>query len=64
MIKSFFIKIKNFHKVLLFFIFYVFYNIDLSKIRDKFKINTKSLKYANDANILVYNKNANKLVKI
>jgi hypothetical protein len=35
---------------------YLFYNANLLKMCDKFEINTRSLKYANDVNILTYDK--------
>jgi hypothetical protein len=60
MIKSFSIRITTFQKFSLFFIFYLFYNANLLKLCDKLEINTKLLKYANDANILIYDKNTNK----
>jgi hypothetical protein len=60
MIVSFSIRIRIFQKFSLFFVFYLFYNADLLKMCDKFEINTKFLKYANDVNILIYDKNTNK----
>jgi hypothetical protein len=36
---------------------YLFYNADLLKMCDKFEINTSSLRYADDVNILTYDKN-------
>jgi hypothetical protein len=59
MITSFLMRIKIFHESSLFLILYLFYNADLLKMCDKFEINTRSLKYANDANILVYDKSTN-----
>jgi hypothetical protein len=58
-IASFSIEIKTFQKFSLFFVFYLFYNVDLLKMCDKLEINTKILKYANDVNILIYDKNTN-----
>jgi hypothetical protein len=54
---------KNFQKFSLFFVFYLFYNVDLLKMCDKFEINTKFLKYADDVNILIYDKNTNENCK-
>jgi hypothetical protein len=50
---------KNFQNFLLFFVLYLFYNADLLKMCDKFEINTRFLKYADDVNILIYDKNTN-----
>jgi hypothetical protein len=46
-------------KFSLFFVLYLFYNVNLLKICDKFEINTKFLRYADDVNILIYDKNTN-----
>jgi hypothetical protein len=59
MIVSFSMRIKFFQEFSLFFVLYLFYNVDLLKMCDKFEINTKFLKYANDVNILIYDKNTN-----
>jgi hypothetical protein len=59
MIASFSMRIKIFQKFSLFFVLYLFYNVDLLKMCDKLEINTKSLRYANDVNILIYDKNTN-----
>ncbi len=59
MIASFSMRTKIFQKSSLFFVLYLFYNVDLLKMCDKLKINTKFLKYANDVNILIYDKNTN-----
>ncbi len=56
---SFSMWIKIFQKFSLFFVFYLFYNVDLLQICDKFEINTKFLKYTNNVNILIYDKNTN-----
>jgi hypothetical protein len=59
MIASFSMRTKIFQKSSLFFVLYLFYNVDLLKMCDKFEINTKSLKYADDVNILIYDKSTN-----
>jgi hypothetical protein len=59
MIVSFLMRTKFFQKSSLFFVLYLFYNVDLLKMCDKFEINTKFLKYANDVNILIYDKSTN-----
>jgi hypothetical protein len=64
MIVSFSMRTKIFQNFSLFFILYLFYNVDLLKMCDKFDINTKSLKYANDVNILIYDKSTNKIAEI
>jgi hypothetical protein len=43
----------------LFLILYLFYNADLLKMCDRLEINTRSLKYVDDVNILVYEKSTN-----
>jgi hypothetical protein len=58
-IVSFSMRTENFQKSSLSFVFYLFYNVDLLKMCDKFEINTKSLKYVNDVNILIYDKSTN-----
>jgi hypothetical protein len=40
-------------------ILYLFYNADLLKMCDRLEINTSSLRYADDANILTYEKSTN-----
>ncbi len=50
---------KTFQKFSLFFVLYLFYNVDLLKMCNKLEINTKFLKYANNVNVLIYNKNTN-----
>ncbi len=64
MIISFLIRTKIFQESSLFFVFYLFYNADLLKMCDKLEINTNSLKYANDANILIYDKTRMKIAEI
>ncbi len=59
MIASFSMRTKTFQRFSLFFVLYLFYNVDLLKMCDKFEMNTKSLKYANDVNILIYDKSTN-----
>jgi hypothetical protein len=59
MIASFSIRIKIFQKFSLFFVFYLSYNVDLLKMCDKLEINTRFLKYEDDVNILIYDKNTN-----
>ncbi len=63
MIVSFSMRIKTFQKFLLFFVLYLFYNVDLLKMCDKFEVNTKFLKYLNDVNTLIYDKNTNENCK-
>jgi hypothetical protein len=58
-IASFSMRTKTFQKFSLSFVLYLFYNVDLLKMCDKFEINTKFLKYANDVNILIYDKSRN-----
>jgi hypothetical protein len=57
MIKSFSMQIEISQKSSFFFIFYLFYNVDLLKMCNKFEINTRFLEYTNDVNILIYEKN-------
>ncbi len=59
MIVSFSMRTKISQKSLLFFVSYLFYNADLLKMCDKFEINTRFLKYANNVNILIYDKSTN-----
>jgi hypothetical protein len=59
MIVSFLMRTKIFQRFSLFFVLYLFYNVDLLKMCDKFEINTKFLKYANDVNIMIYDKSTN-----
>ncbi len=59
MIASFSMRTKTFQKFSLFFVLYLFYNVDLLKMCDRFEINTKFLKYADDVNILIYDKSTN-----
>jgi hypothetical protein len=54
---------KNFSKIFVVLRFLFILNLDLLKMCDKFEINTKLLKYANDVNILIYNKNTNENCK-
>jgi hypothetical protein len=58
-IVSFSIRIKNFQRFSLFFVLYLFYNVDWLKVCNKLEINTKFLKYVNNVNILIYDKNSN-----
>jgi hypothetical protein len=58
-IASFSMRTKTFQRSSLFFVLYLFYNVDLLKMCDKFEINTKFLKYANDINILINDKSTN-----
>ncbi len=59
MIASFSMRTKTFQRFSLFFVLYLFYNVDLLKMCDKFEINTKFLRYADDVNILIYDKSTN-----
>jgi hypothetical protein len=59
MIVSFSMRTKTFQKFSLFFVLYLFYNVDLLKMCDQFEINKRYLKYADDMNILIYDKNTN-----
>jgi hypothetical protein len=59
MIASFSMRTKIFQKFSLFFVLYLFYNVDLLKMCDRLEINTRSLRYANDVNILIYDKSTN-----
>jgi hypothetical protein len=63
MIASFSMRVKIFQKSSLFFVLYLFYNVDLLKMCNKLEINTKFLKYANDVNILIYDKSTNENCK-
>ncbi len=63
MIASFSMRTKIFQRFSLFFVLYLFYNVDLLKMCDKLEINTKSLKYADDVNILIYDKITNENCK-
>jgi hypothetical protein len=63
MIASFSMWTKIFQRFSLSFVLYLFYNVDLLKMCDKFEINMKFLKYANDVNILIYDKSTNKNCK-
>jgi hypothetical protein len=63
MIALFSMRIKFFQKFSLFFVFYLFYNADLLKMCDKLETNTKFLRYANNVNILIYDKNTNENCK-
>jgi hypothetical protein len=59
MIASFSMRTKTFQKSSLFFVLYLFYNVDLLKMCDRLEINTKFLRYANNVNILIYDKSTN-----
>jgi hypothetical protein len=59
MIVSFSMQTEIFQKSSLFFVLCLFYNVDLLKMCDKFEINTRSLKYADNVNILIYDKSTN-----
>jgi hypothetical protein len=50
---------ENSQNSLIYFLLYFFYNADLVKMCDKLEINTRLLKYADDVNILTYDKNTN-----
>jgi hypothetical protein len=63
MIISFLMRTKIFQRFSLFFVLYLFYNVDLLKMCDKFEINTRFLKYADDVNILIYDKSTNENCK-
>jgi hypothetical protein len=63
MIASFSMRTKIFQKSSLSFVLYLFYNVDLLKMCDKFEINTRFLKYADDVNIQIYDKSTNENCK-
>jgi hypothetical protein len=56
-IVSFSMQIEISQNSSLFLIVYLFYNADLLEMCDRLEINTRSLEYANDVNILIYEKN-------
>jgi hypothetical protein len=56
MIESFSIQIEISQKFSFSSILYLFYNIDLLKMCNKFETNTKFLEYVDDVNILIYEK--------
>jgi hypothetical protein len=60
MIESFSMQIKISQKFSFFSILYLFYNVDLLKMCNKFETNTKFFEYVNDVNILIYEKNIEK----
>jgi hypothetical protein len=57
MIESFSMQIEISQNLSLFSILYLFYNVDLLKMCNKLKTNTKFFKYVDDVNILIYEKN-------
>jgi hypothetical protein len=59
MITSFSMRTETSQRFSLSFVLYLFYNVDLLKMCDRFEINTRFLKYADDVNILIYDKNTN-----
>jgi hypothetical protein len=59
MIELFSMQTKISQNSSLFFILYLFYNVNLLQICDRLEINTRSLKYIDDVNILVYEKSMN-----
>jgi hypothetical protein len=63
MIASFSMRTRISQKSSLFFVLYLFYNVDLLKMCDKLEINTRFLKYADDVNILIYDKSTNENCK-
>jgi hypothetical protein len=56
MIESFLMQIEISQKSSFFSILYLFYNVDLLKMCNKFETNTKSFEYVDDVNILIYEK--------
>jgi hypothetical protein len=62
-IASFSMRTETSQKSSLFFVLYLFYNADLLKMCDKLEINTRFLKYADDMNILIYDKSTNENFK-
>jgi hypothetical protein len=59
-IEQFAIQTSISQKFSIFSLLYFFYNADLLKMCDKFDTNTRSLRYANDVNILTYDKSTKK----
>jgi hypothetical protein len=57
MIESFSMQIEISQKSSFFLILYLFYNVDLLEMCNKFETNTKSFEYVDDVNILIYEKN-------
>jgi hypothetical protein len=57
MIESFSMQIEISQKSSFFSILYLFYNVDLLKMCNKFETNTRFLEYVDDDNILIYEKN-------
>jgi hypothetical protein len=62
-IELFSMQIKISQNSSLSLILYLFYNADLLKMCDRLEINTRSLKYVDDVNILVYEKSTNENCK-
>ncbi len=56
MIKSFLMQIEISQSFSFFSILYLFYNVDLLKMCNKFKTNIKFVEYVDDVNILIYGK--------
>jgi hypothetical protein len=46
----------NFAKILIFSILYLFYNVDILKMCNKFETNTRFFEYVDNVNILIYEK--------
>jgi hypothetical protein len=59
MIESFSIQIEISQNFSFFSILYLFYNVDLLKMYNKFDTNTRFFEYINNVNILIYKKNIN-----
>jgi hypothetical protein len=57
MIESFSMQIEISQNSFFFSILYLFYNVDLLKMCNKFQTNTKFFEYVDDVNILIYEKN-------
>jgi hypothetical protein len=57
MIESFSMQIEISQKFSFSSILYLFYNVDLLKMCNKFEMNTRFFKYVDDVNILIYEKN-------
>jgi hypothetical protein len=57
MIESFSMQIEISQNSSFFSILYLFYNVDLLKMCNKFETNTRFFKYVDDVNILIYEKN-------
>ncbi len=59
-IASFSMRTEILQKFSLFLVLYLFYNVDLLKMCDRLEINTRFLlRYADDVNILIYDKSTN-----